>query len=112
MEAMNDQSKKVSRPRHEPDGEALLSKSQVTALLGVGETQLWKWMRQEQDAFPLPVELGPPGGRSSTIAWHASEVHQWIANWPRRKLGQHEFRGKRKADTLPAAKKPAKAGAP
>jgi len=50
--------------------------------------------------FPLPIELGPPGGRSSMIAWYADEIHDWIANRPRRKLGQHEFCGRSAAEQI------------
>ena len=86
------------KPRRKPDGQMLLSKAQVTALIGVGHTQLWQWMRD--DAFPKPLELGPPGGRSSMIVWRRDEIEDWIATRPRRQFGQHAFRGKR-ADEKP-----------
>ena len=71
----------------------LISKPQVLQLIGdPAYSTVWEWMRA--GTFPLPIELGPPGGRSSMIAWYADEIHDWIANRPRRKLGQHEFRGR------------------
>jgi predicted DNA-binding transcriptional regulator AlpA len=88
------------RQRHAPvvHGQKLLFKPQVLALLGLGSySTLWQWMKDGW--FPLPLELGPPNGRSSTIAWDANEVLGWIANRPRRQIGQqqHEFRGREKA---------------
>ena len=40
--------------------------------------------------------LGPANARTSSVAWHAHEVHRWIAERPRRQIGrgQHEFRGR------------------
>jgi predicted DNA-binding transcriptional regulator AlpA len=72
----------------------LIPKQRVLEMLGgsVGASTLWGWMKDGD--FPHPFELGPRGGRSSTIAWDEREVATWIANRPRRKLGQHEFRGK------------------
>ena len=82
------------RRGHEPikPGQRLLTKHQVLELLGgIAYSTLWGWMRD--GLFPLALELGPPDGRSSTIAWDSNEVFGWIATRPRRKLGQHEFRG-------------------
>ena len=76
-------------------GQRLLSKPQVLALLnGVAYSTVWGWMKDGW--FPLPLELGPPNGRSSSIAWDANEVLGWIANRPRRLIGQnmHAFRGR------------------
>jgi predicted DNA-binding transcriptional regulator AlpA len=88
------------RSRHEPaaPGQLLLFKPQVTALLGVGYTTLWDWMRQGR--FPRAVELGPPGGRSTMIAWYSHEIDDWIRSRPRRQFGQHDFRGARAGDAL------------
>ena len=73
----------------------LVSKCEVLALLGgaVGYSTLWGWMREGR--FPLAIELGPPGKRSTTIAWYRDEVLDWVAKRPRRQLGRHEFRGRR-----------------
>ena len=62
----------------------LLTKAEVLALLGVTYTTVFTWMREGQ--FPLSIELGPSGGRSTKIAWLADEVYAWIASRPRRKL--------------------------
>jgi len=80
-------------------GRRLISKSQVLQLIGdPAYSTVWEWMRA--GTFPLPIELGPPGGRSSMIAWYADEIVDWIANRPRRKLGQHEFRGRSAAERI------------
>src|SRR6478609_8816019 len=100
---------KKSKPKTTEVGDQppLIFKQQVLDLLGgISPSTLWLWMKA--GAFPLPVELGPGGSRSSTIAWRSAEVHSWIANRPRRKIGknQHEFRGIRSDDEPPT--KPAK----
>jgi len=82
-----------------PGQRSLMFKAQVLALLGdPSYSTVWEWMRA--GLFPLPIELGPRGGRSSTIAWYADEIHDWIANRPRRKFGQHEFRGRSAAEQI------------
>jgi Prophage CP4-57 regulatory protein (AlpA) len=68
------------------------------------------------DQFPRPVELGPPGGRNSLIAWYAYEVHNWIATRPRRQFGQHEFREPKQIEAtkptrLPVPQKPVRRAA-
>jgi predicted DNA-binding transcriptional regulator AlpA len=74
-------------------GQRLFSKAQVLELLGgVAYSTVWSWMIAGK--FPAPLELGPHGGRSSTIAWDANEVLGWLGNRPRRQFGQHEFRGR------------------
>jgi predicted DNA-binding transcriptional regulator AlpA len=66
-------------------GRKLISKPQVLQLIGdPAYSTVWEWMRA--GTFPLPIELGPPGGRSSMIAWYADEVDEWIAARPRRKF--------------------------
>jgi predicted DNA-binding transcriptional regulator AlpA len=91
------------RSRHEPaaPGQLLLFKPQVTALVGVGYTTLWDWMRQ--GLFPRAVELGPPGGRNTMIAWYSHEINDWIRSRPRRQFGQHEFRGRSAAEQIDAS---------
>ena len=51
----------------------LLTKAEVLALLGVTYTTVFTWMREGR--FPLSIELGPSGGRSTKIAWLADEVY-------------------------------------
>ena len=81
---------------------ALLTKAQMLALLGdPAYSTVWGWMKDGY--FPLAVELGPPNGRSTMIAWYADEIHAWIAKRPRRVLGKrlHEVRGRgRDADRV------------
>ena len=62
----------------------LLSKAQVLEALGVSYGTLFSWMRNGQ--FPLALELGPPNGRTTKIAWKKSEIDDWLANRPRRAL--------------------------
>ena len=59
----------------------LVSKCEVLALLGgaVGYSTLWGWMREGK--FPLAIELGPPGKRSTTIAWYRDDVRVGCAPW-------------------------------
>ena len=89
--------KPVATPRHlragpVKPGAQLLFKQQVMELVGVTSyTTIYEWMKA--DLFPRPIELGPPGGRSTLIAWYAIEIHNWIATRPRRQFGQHDFRG-------------------
>jgi predicted DNA-binding transcriptional regulator AlpA len=40
-----------------------------------------------RDEFPRAIELGKPDGRSTKIAWIESEVLEWIAARPRRRVG-------------------------
>jgi predicted DNA-binding transcriptional regulator AlpA len=76
-----------------PRALALIRKPELMQLLGnPAPSTLWSWMSAGR--FPLAVELGPPGGRSSAIAWYRHEIEAWLANRPRRVLGQHEFRGR------------------
>jgi prophage regulatory protein len=71
----------------------LIFKPQLLALLGdIAYSTIWTWMCA--GSFPSAIELGPPGGRSTTIAWYRHEIDEWIRSRPRRKLGQHEFRGR------------------
>src|SRR4051794_28516395 len=85
-------------------GAQLLFKRQVMELIGVTSyTTIYEWMKV--DLFPRPVELGPPGGRSSLIAWYAYEVQNWLATRPRRQFGQHEFRGPERIDDSKAKRR-------
>ena len=77
----------------------LLTKAEVLALLGVTYTTVFTWMREGR--FPLSIELGPSGGRSTKIAWLADEVYAWIASRPRRKLTPTPI----KPDTQPAQRR-------
>ena len=87
----------------------LLPKDELLELLGVGYSAVFTWMRDND--FPRALELGPPGGRTTKIAWLESEVHAWILARPRRQFGRHEFRGRpaaepdHRTDSAPAPRK-------
>jgi predicted DNA-binding transcriptional regulator AlpA len=66
----------------------LMSKAEVLDLVGCTYGSLWSWMKAGR--FPLPIELGPPNGRSSKIAWLEHEITGWIASRPRRRLNKEE----------------------
>jgi len=51
---------------------ALLRLPQVLAVVPVGRSTLWGWVRAGK--FPKPVKLGP-----MTSAWRASDVAEWLA---------------------------------
>jgi predicted DNA-binding transcriptional regulator AlpA len=98
-------------------GQQLLSKQQMLTTIGnPAYSTVWTWMCADQ--FPRPIELGPPDGRTTLIAWYASEVYEWLANRPRRQFGLHEFRGTPKpavpvVETKPKPKRrPRTLGAP
>jgi predicted DNA-binding transcriptional regulator AlpA len=81
-----------------PAAPVLLNKEKMLGVLGdsVCYTTIFKWMRTGD--FPLPIEIGPPGGRSSSVAWLESEVLEWLQARPRRQYGTgaHEYRGRPK----------------
>jgi predicted DNA-binding transcriptional regulator AlpA len=62
----------------------LLSKPQLLEFLGVSYSSVFNWMRA--GLFPLPRVIGPSSGRSSRIAWYASEVQAWLASRPQRQI--------------------------
>ena len=67
-------------------GQFLLNKVQLLELCGnPSYSTVWGWMMTA--GFPPPIELGPPGGRTSLVAWIASEVFAWLKARPRRAIG-------------------------
>src|SRR6478735_7531651 len=67
-------------------GQFLLNKAQTLELCGnPSYSTMWGWMMHA--GFPHPIELGPPGGRTSRVAWIASEVFAWLKARPRRAIG-------------------------
>ena len=64
-------------------GQFFLNKPQMLELCGnPSYSTVWLWMKQA--GFPHPIEMGPAGGRTSRVAWIASEVFTWLQARPRR----------------------------
>jgi predicted DNA-binding transcriptional regulator AlpA len=61
----------------------LLYKPELLRLIGVSYGSVFSWMKAGK--FPLSREIGP-GGRSTKIAWIRSEVMEWLANRPQRRM--------------------------
>ena len=68
----------MARDTSAPTETRLLSKAEVLERVGRTFPTVWKWMRAEK--FPRARDLG---GRP---AWLESEVNEWIASLPVRKL--------------------------
>jgi predicted DNA-binding transcriptional regulator AlpA len=74
----------------------LIGRNEVCRLCGgIKGVTLYEWMKNND--FPRPIILGPVTGRSSTNAWHRTEVLGWLAQRPRREYGKgaHKFQGLR-----------------
>jgi predicted DNA-binding transcriptional regulator AlpA len=67
-----------------PTRHKLIYKRELLALIGVSYGSVYNWMRQGR--FPLARELGPPGGRTSRIAWLESEITEWLGSRPKRRM--------------------------
>jgi predicted DNA-binding transcriptional regulator AlpA len=61
----------------------LIYKPELLELIGVSYVSIHNWMRRGK--FPLSREIGP-GGRTCRIAWVESEVLDWLANRPPRRM--------------------------
>lgn len=61
--------------------EKLLSKAKVLEIVGLSFPTIWQAMRK--GTFPRSVKLGD--GAFTKIAWHQSEVEEWIRQRPRRR---------------------------
>ena len=89
-------------------GQFLLNKFQLLELCGnPSYSTVWGWMTKT--GFPHPIELGPPGGRTSRVAWIASEVFAWLESRPRRAIGN--LKQRRAAQETQGAKPKASARA-
>ena len=62
----------------------LIFKPELLELLRVSYSSIFSWMRAGK--FPLVHIIGPSSGRSSRIAWFASEVQAWLASRPQRQI--------------------------
>jgi prophage regulatory protein len=58
----------------------LLSKPEMLDRVGISYVQVWRLMRRNQ--FPRSLLVGS----DRTVAWVESEIDDWIANLPRRRL--------------------------
>lgn len=68
---MND----ATRITQHPAAAGFLRLPAVLALVGIGQTTLYRWVKAGM--FPRPYALTPT---RSTVAWSAAEVHAWIAS--------------------------------
>jgi predicted DNA-binding transcriptional regulator AlpA len=64
----------------------LVNKDDVLALCDVSVVTLWSWMKRGE--FPLPLELGPPGGRTTKLRWREDAVMAWLESRPERRYPQ------------------------
>ena len=55
--------------------ETILRTPQLTELLGVHRTTLWRW--EQAGAFPLRRSFGP-----NTVGWYESEIMEWVKGRP------------------------------
>lgn len=84
-------------------GQYLLNKPQMLQLCGdPSYSTVWLWMVEAD--FPKPIELGPPGGRTTRVAWIMAEVLAWLQARPRRAIGN--LKQRRAAQETGKAKPP------
>jgi predicted DNA-binding transcriptional regulator AlpA len=62
------------RPDLSPDLDRLISRQELTDLLGVCYVTLWSWMQQGK--FPRAIAIG------AKSMWRASEVSAWLRSRP------------------------------
>jgi predicted DNA-binding transcriptional regulator AlpA len=55
------------------NGGAVLRKRDVSKLLGVSETSLWRWQRDPSLQFPKPIQLGV-----SRVGWLEADIYSWL----------------------------------
>jgi predicted DNA-binding transcriptional regulator AlpA len=78
---VNEQEHVADRSQDPP---RLLSKSQICAITGFSFPTIWGWMRQNPPRFPRSRVIG--SGGSSKSVWLSTEVEQWMAALPVRRL--------------------------
>jgi predicted DNA-binding transcriptional regulator AlpA len=77
---MTNVAKSIPPPR---DGIRLIFKPELLDLIGVSYGSIFSWMRVGK--FPMSREIGP-GGRGTRIAWIESEILEWLAARPQRRM--------------------------
>jgi predicted DNA-binding transcriptional regulator AlpA len=78
----NPQAVPVALPKSFPRSPGFYTRDDVLAITGVSYPTLWKWMRD--GFFPIPREIGKPGGHRSSLRWLVSEVDAWTVTRPKR----------------------------
>ena len=58
-----------------------IRKPELLADLGIHDTTLWEWVKQQR--FPAPVVLNP-GARREIVAWRERDVREWKDSRPQR----------------------------
>jgi predicted DNA-binding transcriptional regulator AlpA len=77
---MTNVAKSTPTPR---DSIRLIFKPELLELIGVSYGSIFSWMRAGK--FPIAREIGP-SGRGTRIAWVESEILEWLAARPQRRM--------------------------
>ena len=55
----------------------LISVAEVTAIVGIGKSTVYKWMSSSVHEFPRPVRIS-----SRAVRWRLSDIVAWCAERP------------------------------
>ncbi|EMP4113325.1 AlpA family phage regulatory protein [Vibrio alginolyticus] len=53
----------------------VLRSAQLSELLGISQTTLWRWRKDPTIQFPTPIALGP-----RVVAWKFMDIEAWLNN--------------------------------
>ncbi|WNF53013.1 AlpA family transcriptional regulator [Pseudomonas sp. SG20052] len=56
----------------------LIRMEEVSKIVGLARSTLYKFMSDPENDFPRPVKLSAATGKGAAVAWVLSEVHQWV----------------------------------
>ncbi|AUG10836.1 MULTISPECIES: AlpA family transcriptional regulator [unclassified Pseudomonas] len=56
----------------------LIRIGEVSAIVGLARSTIYKLMCQPESGFPLPVKLSESNARGAPVAWVLSEVQNWV----------------------------------
>ncbi|MEH6465936.1 MAG: AlpA family phage regulatory protein [Shewanella psychromarinicola] len=66
MHKLNDVANIVSKLR-------ILRAAQISELLGISSTTLWRWRQDPTNDFPQPIALGP-----RLVGWRVSDIESYL----------------------------------